>query len=823
MKRVKNRHVILACQQRRNARAPRALDQSKRGPRWRLLMLLALFCLPTALLNGCSQEPARPHVSMPEASQREHSERGHQPRVVPMFISAGSELGELNTETTSAEAAEPAAPADPRDWPYWRGPHYNNTSYETGLVDDWNPKGGEGSHVAWKREDLGTRSTPIVMDGKLYVLCRAEPRTPREGERVVCLDAKTGKTLWTNRFNVWLSDVPDTRVGWSSVVGDPETGNVYALGVCGYFQCLDGQTGETLWAVPLHERFGLLSTYGGRTNFPVVFEDLVIVSAIVIGWGDMAKPAHRFLAFDKRTGEVVWFTGTRLLPYDTTYSAPALAVLGGRQSLVIGSGDGQIWSLQPRTGLGNWHFDFSRRGINTPPVVDGQTVYASHSEENNIGTSMGGVVALDGTLTGDISENGAKWRVFELMAGKSAPLVIGDRLYIIDDRAKLHILDKKTGEEVVRRKALGTVMRSSPLYADGKIYCITEGGRWYILKPDDEKGVEILSKGRLPSRESCAASPIVSHGRLYITTSGGIYCVVDPEKESGIETPPKPAAEPPVEEDQEPATMTIVPTDVLLRPGEKVTFRAKLFNARGQFLKYTRVQYELEGPGAIDSQGVYTAPADAAHVATIVRAKVGDVTGRARIRIVPPLPWKFTFDDLDDAPITWVGARYRHVVREIDGNKVLVKITTIPKGTRSRCWFGQSDLTNYTIEADVMGAEQNGKMPDIGLIAQGYTLDLQGANQKLQIRTWVPQLRMAKTVDFSWKPNTWYRMKLQASVENGRAVLRGKVWPKGTDEPSEWTVEATDAAPNRKGSPGLYGNAKDAEIYLDNIEVYHNS
>ena len=160
------------------------------------------------------------------------------------------------------------------------------------------------------------------MGGKLYVLARADRGTDREGERVVCVDATTGTTLWENRFNVWLSDVPDTRVAWSSVVGDPATGNVYALGVCGYFQCLDGKTGKTLWSVPMHEFFGMLTTYGGRTKFPVICEDLVIVSGVMTNWGDMAKPAHRLVAFDKRTGEIVWFNGTTIGPYDTNYSSP---------------------------------------------------------------------------------------------------------------------------------------------------------------------------------------------------------------------------------------------------------------------------------------------------------------------------------------------------------------------------------------------------------------------------------------------------------------------------------------------------------------------
>ena len=159
----------------------------------------------------------------------------------------------------------------------------------------------------------------------------------------------------------------------------------------------------------------------------------------------------------------------------------------------------------------------------------------------------------------------------------------------------------------------------------------------------------------------------------------------------------------------------------------------------------------------------------------------------------------------------------------MDGSKVMVKITTIPKGTRSRCWFGHSDLHDYTIQADVRGTVTDGKMPDIGLIAQGYALDLQGASQNLQLRSWVPQgLRTSRTVEFPWKPDQWYTMKLRASVEDGTAVLKGKVWPRGSSEPPEWTVEIIDEAPNVSGSPGLYGNAKDAEIYLDNIQVTAN-
>ena len=37
-----------------------------------------------------------------------------------------------------------------------------------------------------------------------------------------------------------------------------------------------------------------------------------------------------------------------------------------------------------------------------------------------------------------------------------------------------------------------------------------------------------------------------------------------------------------------------------------------------------------------------------------------------------------------------------------------------------------------------------------------------------------------------------------------------------------WTIEAEDSVPNLSGSPGLFGSAKDAEIFLDNIKVTAN-
>ncbi|MCA9043105.1 MAG: pyrrolo-quinoline quinone, partial [Planctomycetaceae bacterium] len=129
-----------------------------------------------------------------------------------------------------------------------------------------------------------------------------------------------------------------------------------------------------------------------------------------------------------------------------------------------------------------------------------------------------------------------------------------------------------------------------------------------------------------------------------------------------------------------------------------------------------------------------------------------------------------------------------------------------------------------TIQTDVYAMNRDNKLPDIGVVAQRYTLDMMGASQQLQLRTWTPQLnRFSVEVPFNWEADTWYTMKFEASTSaDGRAVLKGKVWKRGEEEPADWTITGEDELGNVQGSPGLFGNAKDAEIFYDNLTVKSN-
>ena len=415
--------------------------------------------------------------------------------------------------------------ADPLDWPLWRGPESNGVSREKNLPATWSPD-DDGENLVWKSDALGTRSTPIVLNGKLYTVCRHEPETTKEGEKVVCADAATGKILWENIHNLFLTDAPAERVGWSSVVGDPTTGHIYLQGLCGVCKCINGETGKTIWERSLSEEYGILSTYGGRTNFPIVFEDLVIISGVMTGWDDYAIPAHRYVAFNKTTGEAIWIQTTKVRPEDTTYSTPFLTVIDGQAAIVTGAGDGSIYAMQPRTGKIIWRFDASTRGINTPPIVIDGIVYGGHAEQMaNDPSTLGAIFAFKATGSGDITttKENLVWMVPRVAIGRSAPLMVDGRLYYIDDAAQLSIVDAKKGKEVGKFK-LGRIMFGSSVYGDGKIY-VGEIGKFYILEPDPKssKGVKVLSQVRFGCE--MIASPIISHGKVYIPTLDTMYCI----------------------------------------------------------------------------------------------------------------------------------------------------------------------------------------------------------------------------------------------------------------------------------------------------------
>jgi outer membrane protein assembly factor BamB len=705
------------------------------------------------------------------------------------------------------------------DWAEWRGPARDGISNEKNLPAKWSPT---GDNLAW-RAPYGGRSAPIVMGDRVY-LQNTAGKGETEQERVMCFNADTGKLLWEHRFNVYLSDVPPHRVGWASPVGDPSTGNVYVFGVGGNLIGLN-RDGKVLWERSLGEDFGLLTTHGGRTVSPIIDGDLVIVSGVTFQWGQHGRGAHRFMAFDKKTGETMWISAPGGRPYDTTYAPPIIVNVNGTRLLIQGASDGVVHAIKPQTGEPVWKYEISKRGLNTGVVVHNNMAILTHSEENLESNEMGMMVAVDATAKGEIKKEQVKWSVYGWQGGFSSPVLDGDRLYQIDNGANLAAFDVNTGKQLWLQN-LGTIQKASPVLADGKLYVGTENGKFYILKPS-ATGCEILDQDQLGTEaqpEAIIGSAAVSNGRIFFASDSGLYAIGKKAHNSSSQT--NAHAEGNTVSSQTATYVQVVPTELMLKPGDKVNFRVRLFDAQGNFIREEpAATWSLDQLKGTIENGHFTAGTDAVAQAGLVKATVGGVSGTASVRVFPPLPWSETFDAYapNSLPATWVNTNLKFAVQEQNGNKVLTKLTTGSSLlTRARAYIGPSDWSNYTVEADVNATQKRRQQGDAGVIAQRYGLTLYGNSQMLHLEPWQPEIQRTKSVPFAWKPDTWYRLKLEvANLPDGTTRARGKAWPANEPEPSAWMIERIDPIPNRQGAPGIFGNGL-AELYFDNIKVYAN-
>jgi hypothetical protein len=160
---------------------------------------------------------------------------------------------------------------------------------------------------------------------------------------------------------------------------------------------------------------------------------------------------------------------------------------------------------------------------------------------------------------------------------------------------------------------------------------------------------------------------------------------------------------------------------------------------------------------------------------------------------------------------------------EKDGSKVFGKSFDRLLFQRGTVFVAPSNLSNYTMQADVCTDGNARSKSDIGLINQRYLICLRGNANKLEISSNLERLAQAAT--FKVSANTWYTLKTRVDVNaDGSGVVKGKVWPRGEPEPEAWTVEATVPRVHKNGSPGIFGftplNQK--RVFLDNLSITAN-
>jgi outer membrane protein assembly factor BamB len=739
------------------------------------------------------------------------------------------------------------------DWTSWRGPTQNGVSPEKNLPTS-------ASDFAW-RVPLGGHSTDVIYKGRVFGVNLANPTDKlMEQEQLYCVELATGKLIWAYRFNCFHTDVPDSRVGWSSPAIDPETGYIYVNGVQGLALCLD-QEGKLIWSKSLTERFGRISGYGGRTYTPMLDEDRVIVAFNNQSFGRHEAGAHRFLALDKRNGEIMWWSTPGGRPEDPTYSNPVIAVIGGERMLIAGNADGYLYAVKARTGEKIWGFHCSKRGLNSSPVVDDYRVIITHSEENvDDSKEMGRIFCIDGrkrgsfelpppvtpkpgekpkppdlSKLGDISKTGEIWSVDGIDAGYASPLLHDGRLYVLSNSGVLYCFESATGKKIWQYVA-GRGGKGSPVWADGKIYVTAENGKFLILQDEGAscKRIDeyVFNTGKTGDAQ-IFASPAVADGHIVFPTTTELVCIGSKQVSPQIVEMPKEPDEGPA--DKTPATVLVEPAEVLLKPGEKVQFHAIAYDKLGRKIGPVQAKWSFPAAptagsssvGSLSPEGDFTAGSKGS--IGEVTAQDGEVRGTGRIRITPNLPISEDFESykVGDTVGWWVGAtKMRFNVVEKDGSKVLKKLADDrgPILNRALAFITSPIEAGYTIESDVLGEEVRPSKRvvlrgDVGVVNARYVFELCDGGDSARIVSWTPGPRFEKKIDYNWEHDKWYRVKFTVTISGGEAHVMAKVWPRGEAEPAQWTIEATDPQPNYVGAAGIYANSI-APLYFDNVKVY---
>lgn len=364
------------------------------------------------------------------------------------------------------------------DWPNWRGLNFDGVSSES---SGWSNSEWPGA-LAWSASTGAGGSAPIVANGRVYSLGWSADPDPQD--TLVCLDASTGKRLWSQHYDCPQygrhseGDKGLYSGSSASPAFDRKTGLLFTLSTDGDLNCWDTtRDGRHVWGVNFYEAYHVkqrplvgsrrLRDYG-YTASPLLHGNWVIA--------EVGDDEGNLFAFDKQTGERAWTSECKdpaghtggLVPI-TVDAIPCVAVLTIHQLLVarLDAGhEGETLAVFP------WETDFGN-SIATP-AIHGQSIIVT-SEYNQYS-----ICRID------VSRDGARevWKQ-SFASGVCSPVIHQGHIYWC--WRGLYCLDFESGK---------------PLWRGGRF-----GDTASLLATKDDRLIVWADRGELVLIETAVRSP----------------------------------------------------------------------------------------------------------------------------------------------------------------------------------------------------------------------------------------------------------------------------------------------------------------------------
>lgn len=414
------------------------------------------------------------------------------------------------------------------DWPQWLGPQRDSVWRETGIIERF-PDGGPP--ILWRTPIGSGYAGPAVAGDRVFLMDRRlpegtqNPPNPFEKplvpgrERVLCLEAASGRVLWTHDYDCPYSISYAAGPRCTPLVAG---GSVYTLGAEGHLFCLDAASGRPVWARDFKQDFGAKTPEWGFAGHPLLDGDRLF--CLVGGSGSVA------VAFDRTTGRELW---RALSAKEPGYCPPTLIEQDGRRVLVIWHPEA-VNGLDPDTGRVLWTVPFPVRyglTIATPRPAGDQlfvTAFYEGSRMLRLGAAAPEVVWR--------STKASEKDTTALHAIMSTPFIVDGHIYGVCSYGQLRCLKLETGERVWETLAATTPDKETRW---GNAFLVRHADRFFLFNERGDlisarlspAGYEEISRARLleptnrdPGRPVVWSHPAFAHRRVYARNDGEIVC-----------------------------------------------------------------------------------------------------------------------------------------------------------------------------------------------------------------------------------------------------------------------------------------------------------
>ena len=394
-----------------------------------------------------------------------------------------------------------------QEWTRFRGPNGQGISDAKTIPVKWTEK-----DYNWKI-DLpgGGHSSPVLWGEKLFVTSGDQ----QAGHSVLlALSVSDGRVLWRKEYSL-RKYRPNKLNSFATATPAVDADHVYVLLTSPEETILEAldHSGAEIWK----RSFEGVRCQHGAGSSPIVYDDKVIFTHE--HENRSSKDARSvWIAVNRKTGETRWTLDRQTGP-KTSYSTPCVyAPTTGSPQLIFNSNSHGMTSVDPGTGKVIWEVSsaFPARVVSSPVIADE-------------------------LLIGSCGDGGSGKRLIAIRPGSSDGSVRPKEAYIIDrgyrpyvptsvaregllftflDRGYVSCWNSATGRQLWQEKPAGRFF-SSPVLADGKLYCITMDGDVVVIRAAED--YELLAIN--PLGETSHATPAIAGGRMYLRTYSHLFSV----------------------------------------------------------------------------------------------------------------------------------------------------------------------------------------------------------------------------------------------------------------------------------------------------------